>query len=78
MSDQNMDQARALARKLGERVKSDPSFKEQVQKDPHGTLTAEGLSEQYVGDFLRETQMDDVAGYSSHTICLATCVIWSI
>ncbi|HZR41215.1 MAG TPA: hypothetical protein VFB12_13925 [Ktedonobacteraceae bacterium] len=75
MSDQTLDQIRNVARQLGERVKSDPSFKEQVQKDPHGTLTNAGLPEQYVGDFLRETQMEDVSGYSSKTII---CLIWSI
>ena len=65
MSDQEMEQVRATARKIAERVKSDPAFKQQVQQDPKGALTAAGLPEKHVGDFLAETQLADVAGYAA-------------
>ncbi|GCE14649.1 hypothetical protein [Tengunoibacter tsumagoiensis] len=80
MSDQNLDQLRATARQLVERINSDSSFKEKVEKDPKGTLVAEGLPENAVGEFLHEANLTDVAGYSadltiSITACLLSCLI---
>jgi len=75
MSNNNMDQVRDLAQKIAERVKNEPGFKAQVQKDPKETLTAAGLPAEYVSDFVREAQLSDVAGYKADTIF---CIIWSL
>ena len=75
MSD-NLEQMRATARQLAERVQTDPAFKEQIRKDPVKTLAAAGLPENDIPDFLRETGLSDVAGYGPQ-FCLATCFFLS-
>ena len=57
------EQVRALARRLAEKAKNDPAFREQIMQDPMSTLTSAGLPEQAVADFLRETGLGDVSGY---------------
>lgn len=79
MSDQNETQMRALARKIADRAASDPAFKAQIQKDPQKTLTAEGIPEQYIGLFLEESQIGDVAGYGKpNTISVAFCCLITV
>jgi hypothetical protein len=70
------DATRAKARALAERLKSDPSFRTQVEADPAGTLTGAGLPDQAVTDFLTDTGIQaDVAGYALCTdSCLITCL----
>ena len=81
MSDANIEQVRATAQKLAERVKSDPAFKHQVEKDPLGTLTAAGLPGEAVSQFLREAELTEVAGYRADCVIgsclLGSCIILS-
>jgi len=72
----DMQAIRATARKLAERAKTDPTFKEHIQQNPVKTLTDEGLPENAISDFLREAGIADVSGYSPQ-FCLATCLILS-
>ncbi|HZR41216.1 MAG TPA: hypothetical protein VFB12_13930 [Ktedonobacteraceae bacterium] len=75
MSDQELEHARTVSRQIVDRIKADPTFKDQVIKDPMATLTAAGLPEKYVGEFLHETRLADVAGYAAHTwICIALTI----
>ena len=83
MSDSNLEQVRAVGKQLIERIKSDPAFKQQVEKDPVKTLTAAGLPEKAVADVLREADMSDVVAYGADTvsiptgICLFSCLVAS-
>ena len=72
MSSNNIEQARTTARKLAIRIKTDSAFKAQVQKEPVSTLIAMGLPEEFIPDFLRETQLTDVSGYIGGGTCLLT------
>ncbi|GCE14644.1 hypothetical protein [Tengunoibacter tsumagoiensis] len=63
---------RALARQLGARLKTDATFKEQVEKNPIDALGAAGLQKEVVADFLRETGLGDVAGYLGSGFCSLT------
>jgi len=75
MSDQELEHARAVSRQIVERIQTEPSFKEQIMKDPGSTLTAAGLPEKYIGEFLHETRLVDVAGYSAQTwFCIALTI----
>ena len=69
--------ARAKARELAGRLKSDPGFRKQVESDPAGTLTGAGLPDQAVTDFLNDTGIQaDVSGYARCTdSCLITCLV---
>lgn len=63
------DQIQARAREVANRVKTDPTFKAQLEKDPVGTLKSVGLPSEITTDFLREVGLEaDVAGY-----CIWTC-----
>ncbi len=73
----NYDQLREIAINIAARAKADATFKEQIQNDPVKTLTAAGLPEKAIPDFLRETGMTDVAGYAAQA-CLATCFFLSM
>ncbi len=74
MSSHNIKQVRVIARQLAARAKTDPIFKEQIQKDPVGTLTTAGLPQEFVPDFLRETQLGDVSGYIGQIGCSLTVI----
>jgi len=63
MSASHNEQIRAIARRLAEKARNDPAFREQIMQDPQSTLTSAGLSEQAIADFLRETGLGDVSGY---------------
>jgi len=71
----DMQAIRATARKLAEQAKTDPAFKEHIQQDPVKTLTDAGLPENAVSDFLRETGMSDVSGYSAQICLLSGCLL---
>jgi len=76
VSTQDMKNVRDIARKLSARVKTDQAFREQLEKDPVGILTQEGLPENVVDDFLRETGLADVSGYVMTTLPLSqVCMI---
>lgn len=62
MQQENLDHIRAIASKLAQRLREDPTFKDLVQADPH-ILLAEGLPELAMADFLQSTDLLDVAGY---------------
>src|SRR5688500_11501644 len=50
------------AKTIINRIQNDPAFREQVEKDPTGTLTGLGLPQDSVEDVMREGY--DVAGFS--------------
>lgn len=70
--EKTLQHIRTTARGLADRVSTDEAFKAQVQSDPSGTLTAAGLPEIAVGDFMRETGLSEVAGYF---VCSLTCSV---
>jgi hypothetical protein len=62
MAQQDLDQIRAIAQRLVERIREDPAFKDLVRANPQ-VLLDEGLPEVAVADLLRSTDLLDVAGY---------------
>lgn len=75
MSDHDMESARATARSLAERIRSDALFRKQIQTDPVRALTAGGLPREFVTAFLQETQLSEVAGYGvEQQVCLISDV----
>lgn len=62
MNQENLDQIRAIALRLAERIREDPTFRDLVQEDPQILLT-EGLPEIAIADLLRSTDLLDVSGY---------------
>ncbi|MBA2392228.1 MAG: hypothetical protein H0V70_05725 [Ktedonobacteraceae bacterium] len=71
--EKTLQNIRSTARDLADRVQQDPAFKEQVLDDPSKTLTAAGLPEIAVSDFMRETELGEVAGYGF--VCSLTCSV---
>lgn len=64
ISDEHLDAYRALAQQLAQRVQNDPLFRMAVENDPVSALSTEGLPEDLIPIFLRETEVAwDVAGY---------------
>lgn len=72
--EKTLQHIRTTARGLATRVQEDPAFKEQVVSNPSATLTAAGLPEIAVSDFLRETELGEVAGYVAF-VCSLTCSV---
>ncbi|HLZ61382.1 MAG TPA: hypothetical protein VKR06_30920 [Ktedonosporobacter sp.] len=70
MNEQQLEQIRITARAIAQRARGDRAFREEITQHPSETLTAAGLPEEFVGDFLRETGLADVAGYSINLRCL--------
>jgi hypothetical protein len=62
MQQHDLGQARAIAQRLAERVRTDDAFREQVRENPQ-LLLDEGLPELAMSDFLRSTDLLDVSGY---------------
>lgn len=62
MQQDNLNHIRAIARRLAERLKTDPAFKDLIEADPQ-QLLAEGLPELAIADFLQSTDLLDVSGY---------------
>jgi hypothetical protein len=81
-------QQKEKAAEIVARAKSDPSFKQQVQDDPLGVLRQAGLSDEAIGDFLREDGYADLdpndaklkpkqkaaADMAAARDCLFTCI----
>lgn len=65
MEQHNLEQARAVARSLARRVQEDSAFADQVRDDPYSILSAEGLPDEFVPEFLDQTQLSEIQGYSS-------------
>jgi hypothetical protein len=65
MSDKDtLQQLRAQAQAIAERVKSDPEYLEQIKSDPVATLTAAGVPEDVVHNLIEgKTEEADVTGY---------------
>lgn len=78
-SQQEIEQARSNANEIAHRLIDDAAFREQVRENPTATLTAAGLPEEAVTDFLREFNVprdqDDVTGYLDDCgwTCMFTC-----
>lgn len=69
-------QARARAREIAQRLENEPAFRDQVRESPVSTLTAAGLPEQALPDFLREINVEpEVSGYMMMSGCGHTCEI---
>lgn len=70
---------RQKAGELAKRLQTDESFRSQVEADPRGTLTAAGLPDKAVEDFLNENS--EVTGYkpcddaTCWWTCLSTCAV---
>jgi hypothetical protein len=65
MDQLTMEQLRNLARSLANRVQNEPEFAEQIREDPYAVLNAMGLPEEFVPEFLEQTQLSEIQGYAS-------------
>lgn len=74
MSQIELEQVRALARTLARRAQAEPAFAKRILNDPIALLTSEGLPENFVEEFLAQTQLSDVQGYAG-TLCGLTIII---
>ncbi len=72
-ADIDVQQVRAKAKELADRVQNDPSFRSSVESDPSGALTAAGLPAKAVEEFIIDVGITpDVAGYAARQ-CTDTC-----
>jgi hypothetical protein len=70
-SQPDAQQMRDKGRAILERLQSDSAFKQQVEQDPKGALSAAGIPDRAVEDFMREASVaGDVQGYR---MCDMTC-----
>ncbi len=78
INENELELIRFKARLLAERARTDPAFKELIQQDPIQTLTAEGLPEATIPEFLHAADLADVVGYAK-AACFGTlaCVLFS-
>lgn len=74
MSQIELEQVRELARSLARRAQTEPAFAERIEHDPVTTLTAEGLPENFIEEFLAQTHLSDVQGYLS-PLCGLTVIL---
>jgi hypothetical protein len=65
MDQHTLERIREIARSLARRVQADPKFAEQVRDDPHTVLNAAGLPDEFVSEFLEQTQLSEIQGYGS-------------
>lgn len=65
MDQHTLEEARTIARSLARRAQDDPVFAEQVRDNPYTVLNAAGLPEEFVQEFLEQTQLSEIQGYSS-------------
>jgi hypothetical protein len=68
-----MDEVRKKSEAIVGRAQSDKSFAQKLKDDPEGILRAEGLPDEAIGDFIREAELGEVAGYAMD--CTFTCTI---
>ncbi len=75
MSDElDLARLRETARAIAERAKSDPVYRQQINDDPMGTLTAAGIPAGAVPNLLRE--QGDPPEVEGHRACVdLTCII---
>lgn len=64
---QDIEGIRLIARRIVDRAANDAEFRERVRSDARGTLLAEGIPEDAVPDFLRET--DAGGDVEAHAPC---------
>jgi len=73
-----IEQARQKIKDFSRDAKSDPAKVAKLKSDPVGTLTAAGVPEMAVGDFLREEGIEaEVSGYRGCWVscaCSACCI----
>ena len=77
-SDINVQQVRAKAKELADRVQSDPAFRGEVESDPNGALTAAGLPAKAVEEFVIDVGITpEVSGYQrcTDTCWVITCLV---
>lgn len=77
LSPSEAQRVRQNAQELMNRLNTDPTFKQQVEQDPKGVLTAAGLPTPGVEEFIREAGIgSEVQGYldCSHS-CWLTCLV---
>lgn len=65
---QQIEQARNRIKDFAREAKTDPNMVKQLRSDPVGTLTAAGVPQFAMGDFLREEGIEaEVGGYAAPT-----------
>ena len=75
MSTPPVEEIRRKSEAILKRAESDEPFRQKLVDDPEGTLRAEGLPDEAIIDFVRETELGDVAGYMRIVDCGFTCNI---
>lgn len=70
---ESIEQIREKAVAIAHRLKTDSTFKAQLEQHPEETLIAAGFPEIAVPEFLVELQIGDVSGYA-----LVDCVACSV
>ena len=75
MSSPPVEEIRRKSEAIVERAQSDEPFRQKLVADPEGTLRAEGLPDEAITDFVRETDLGDVAGYMRIADCGISCNI---
>jgi hypothetical protein len=74
---QQIEQARNRIKEYAREARTDPNMVQRLRSDPMGTLTAAGVPEFAVGDFLREEGTEaDVSGFAAAG-CAISCVCTS-
>jgi hypothetical protein len=71
----DLQQIRAKAQKILERVNSDDAFRQKAQADPLGVLAEYGLPQRAIPDFMRETDghLDADDGCNDYTCIVSHC-----
>lgn len=72
-----IEQIRAKANEIVERMHNDAEFQAQVRQEPERTLVAAGLPAEAVPTFLVETHLSDadVSGYAASGCVITNCGI---
>jgi hypothetical protein len=61
---ENLQQLRTQAQQIAERIRQDPSYTDEIKRDPVGTLSAFGIPQHVIDDLVaQKTQEADVSGY---------------
>jgi hypothetical protein len=77
MTSPELEEIRRKSDSILSRAQSDESFRQKLKDDPEGILRAEGLPDEAIGDFIREAELGEVAGYLRVADCGVTCTISS-
>lgn len=76
MGSSQIEEVRKKSEAILGRAETDESFRLKLRDDPEGTLRAEGLPDEAIGDFVREAELGDVGGYlmdCGFTCSISTC-----